>query len=237
MERIAQGKTKTRRSKIAGLAVARLADQLCRSKDGPVTAFPRRASIAAHAYGLCAIHIADGIVRHNRSWFHQPAYSQLIEADGFGGDGVEFAAAVIKGLSPRDQLEAMLGAQMAVMHWASMKCMRQVADRRGTQFEESAVAMATKLARTFAAEMEVLKRYRSGGEQKVTVQHVQVEKRGQDIVGTVTHTKSRKPALAEPADATPLLSDLRGSAKPVPGDLAYEEQAWREYVARQKTSP
>ena len=36
--------------------------------------------------------------------------------------------------------------------------------------------MATKLARTFAAEMEVLKRYRSGGKQKVTVQHV-VEKR------------------------------------------------------------
>jgi hypothetical protein len=101
--------------------------------------------------------------------FISPLYSQLIEADGFGGDGVEFAAAVIKGLSPRDQLEAMLGAQMAVMHWASMKCMRQVADRRGTQFEESAVAMATKLARTFAAEMEVLKRYRSGGEQKVTV--------------------------------------------------------------------
>jgi hypothetical protein len=92
----------------------------------------------------------------------------------------------------------MLGAQMAVMHWASMKCMWQVADRRGTQFEESAVAMATKLARTFAAEMEVLKRYRSGGKQKVTVQHV-VEKRGRSIVA-VTHAKSRKPVLAEPAE-------------------------------------
>ena len=28
--------------------------------------------------------------------FIGPLYSQLIEADGFGGDGVEFAAAVIK---------------------------------------------------------------------------------------------------------------------------------------------
>ena len=113
-------------------------------------------------------------------WRRYFVKTPLIEADGFGGDGVEFAAAVIKGISPRDQLEAMLGAQMAVMHWASMKCMWQVADRRGTQFEECAVAMATKLARTFAAEMEVLKRYRSGGKQKVTVQHV-VEKRGRSI--------------------------------------------------------
>ena len=44
------------------------------------------------------------------------------------------------------------------------------------------MAMATKLARTFAAEMEVLKRNRSGCEQKVTVQHV-IEKREQAILG------------------------------------------------------
>ena len=31
--------------------------------------------------------------------FIGPLYAQLIEADGFGGDGVEFAAAVIKGIS------------------------------------------------------------------------------------------------------------------------------------------
>ena len=52
-------------------------------------------------------------------------------------------------------------------------------------------------SRKFAAEMEVLKRYRSGGQQKVTVQHVRVGKGGQAIVGTVTHTKSRKPVLTE----------------------------------------
>jgi hypothetical protein len=159
----------------------------------------------------------------------------LFEADGFGGDGVEFAAAVIKGLSPRDQLEAMLGAQMAVMHWASMKCMRQVADRRDTSFQEPAVAMATKLARTFAAEMEVLKRYRSGGEQKVTVQHVRVGKGGRAIVGTV-NTRSRKPVLEKPADEPPVLSDQRAPATPVPGDLEYEKQAWLEYVAKKKSS-
>ena len=49
---------------------------------------------------------------------------------------------------------------------------------------------ADKLARTFAAQAEALKRYRTGGEQKVTVQHVTVNDGGQAVVGTVT-TKGR----------------------------------------------
>jgi hypothetical protein len=51
--------------------------------------------------------------------FIAPLYSQLGEADGLAGDGVEFAAAVIRGSNPHDQLEVMQVAQMAVMHWAS----------------------------------------------------------------------------------------------------------------------
>ena len=42
-----------------------------------------------------------------------------------------------------------------------------------------------KLARTFAVQMETLKRYRTGGEQRVTVQHVNVAEGGQAIVGNV----------------------------------------------------
>jgi hypothetical protein len=44
---------------------------------------------------------------------------------------------------------------------------------------------SNKLARTFAAQAEALKRYRSGGEQKMTVQHVHVADGGQAIVGNV----------------------------------------------------
>ena len=60
--------------------------------------------------------------------FIGPLYSQLINADGFGGDGVEFAAAVIAGAQPKDQLMALQTAQMAVVHWATMQFMRKVAD-------------------------------------------------------------------------------------------------------------
>ena len=45
----------------------------------------------------------------------------------------------------------------------------------------------TLRALTYATQMEALKRYRTGGEQKVTVQHVSVSEGGQAIVGNVTH--------------------------------------------------
>jgi hypothetical protein len=41
-----------------------------------------------------------------------------------------------------------------------------------------AVRAFNKLARTFAAQLEALKRYRTGGEQKVTVEHVTVNEGG-----------------------------------------------------------
>ncbi len=44
---------------------------------------------------------------------------------------------------------------------------------------------ATKMLRTFTAQMEALKRYRTGGQQKVTVEHVHVNQGGQAIVGVV----------------------------------------------------
>jgi hypothetical protein len=44
-----------------------------------------------------------------------------------------------------------------------------------------------KLARTFAAQVEALKRYRSRGDQTVRVEHVTVNEGGQAIVGNVNH--------------------------------------------------
>ena len=41
------------------------------------------------------------------------------------------------------------------------------------------------MLRTFTAQMEALKKYRTGGEQKMTVEHVHVNEGGQAIVGTV----------------------------------------------------
>ncbi len=42
-----------------------------------------------------------------------------------------------------------------------------------------------KLTRSFAAQMEALRKHRNGGKQTVTVQHVKVSEGGQAIVGNV----------------------------------------------------
>ena len=52
--------------------------------------------------------------------------------------------------------------------------------------QDSAERAFNKLTRTFATQMEALKRYRTRGEQKVTLQHVSVAEGGQAIVGNVT---------------------------------------------------
>jgi hypothetical protein len=52
--------------------------------------------------------------------------------------------------------------------------------------QDSAVNGLTKLTRTYAAQMEALKRYRSGGEQKMTVQHVHVAEGGLLVIRSVT---------------------------------------------------
>ena len=51
--------------------------------------------------------------------------------------------------------------------------------------QDSAERAFNKLTRTFAIQVEALKRYRTGGQQKVTVEHVNVHAGGQAIVGTV----------------------------------------------------
>jgi hypothetical protein len=101
--------------------------------------------------------------------------------------GINFMLSIVKGIGPRDQIEAMLAAQMAAVHVATMKFARQLARIETIQQQDSAERAFNKLARTFTTQMEALKRYRTGGEQKVTVQHVTVSEGGQAIVGNVTH--------------------------------------------------
>jgi hypothetical protein len=108
------------------------------------------------------------------------------QGKGRSENTVDFMLAVIKGIKPTDQIEAMLAAQMAAVHMASMTFARRLAHVDTIQQQDSAQNAFNKLTRTFAAQAEALKRYRSGGEQKMTVQHVHVAEGGQAIVGNVS---------------------------------------------------
>jgi hypothetical protein len=110
---------------------------------------------------------------------------------------LNFMLSVIKGIQPRDQLEAMLAAQMAAVHVGFMSLAQQLANAESVPYQDSAERALNKLARTFSTQVEALKRHRAGVEQNVTVQHVSVESGGQAVVGNVA------PALAPATPATP----------------------------------
>ena len=122
---------------------------------------------------------------------------QLINAGTQGHEPdqatVNFMLAVVKGIEPKDEIEAMLAAQMAAVHMASMTFARRLAHVDTIPQQDSAERAFNKLARTFTTQMEALKRYRTGGQQKVTVEHVTVQAGGQAIVGNVSHPGGGSP--------------------------------------------
>ena len=98
-----------------------------------------------------------------------------------------FILSVVRGVQPRDELEAMLAVQMGAVHQATMMMARRLNHVETIPQQDAAERALNKLARTYATQMEALKRYRTGGQQKVTVEHVTVNEGGQAIVGAVTH--------------------------------------------------
>jgi hypothetical protein len=115
----------------------------------------------------------------------------------------------------------MLAAQMAAVHQAILTSARQFACAEMIDQHDSAERAFNKFARTFATQMEALKRYRTGGEQKVTVQHVSVGQGGQAIVGNVTpaaREAARETAPEKAANLTPALSHSKEPPMTIIGD-------------------
>ena len=100
--------------------------------------------------------------------------------------GLNFMLSMVKGVEPRDQIEAMLAAQMAATHMQVMTFARRLKGVENIPQQDSAERAYNKLCRTFATQVEALKRYRSAGEQTVRVEHVTVNEGGQAIVGNVS---------------------------------------------------
>ena len=97
--------------------------------------------------------------------------------------------AIVKGLigiSPTDELEGMMAAQLLASHNAAMECYRRAMLAEQTfEGRRENLSQANKLSRSFAVLLEALNRHRGKGQQKVTVEHVTVNAGGQAIVGAV----------------------------------------------------
>ncbi len=75
------------------------------------------------------------------------------EQNALSHNGANFMLSVVKGIEPRDQIEAMLAARMAAVHMASMTFARRLAQVENIPQQDSAERAFNKLTRTFAAQM------------------------------------------------------------------------------------
>jgi hypothetical protein len=104
---------------------------------------------------------------------------------GEASDERKFMLSVVKETVPRDAVERMLAVQMAATHVATIRTAGMLARADMLPQYEAYDRAFNKLTRTFTSQVEALRKYRNGGRQTVTVQHVNVEDGGQAIVGNV----------------------------------------------------
>ena len=102
-----------------------------------------------------------------------------------------FMLSVVRDLAPRDPVERMLAVQMAATHVATIRAARWLANTENIPQVQAHYTGFNKLTRTFAAQIEALRKHRTGGQQKVIVEHVTVNEGGQAIVGNVQRTGGR----------------------------------------------
>jgi hypothetical protein len=103
---------------------------------------------------------------------------------------IQVAIAALRGIKPQDGTEGMLATQMVATHNAAMECLRRAMIANQTfEGRDSNLRHAAKLLSIFAKQLEVLNKNRGKGQQKVTVEHVQVQSGGQAIVGSVEHKR------------------------------------------------
>ncbi|MBR0858247.1 hypothetical protein [Bradyrhizobium liaoningense] len=149
---------------------------------------------------------------------------QLLKASVIGQKPNEpnlaFMISMMKGIAPRDSIEAMLAAQMVSVHAAAMRSACRLAFTDNLPQQESITRALTRLARTFAAQIEALGRLRSAGERAITVQNLSVQEGGKAIVGNVTQHANMIVAQAGATDTAadagpaPAREEHRGKDEP-----------------------
>jgi hypothetical protein len=179
----------------------------------PAAAF----SLLANVFSTSDAHFADGLLY------------QLANVSRTGNDltarELNTMVATVHAIGPRDPTEALLAAQMAAIHQATMVAARRLNHTETIDQQDSASNMLNKLARTFAAQIETLKRYRADGEQKVTVQHQHVNVSANQAVvginqgGAGAHEKSSQPHVPSGANeqSPPMLGHEQAVPMPMPG--------------------
>ena len=99
---------------------------------------------------------------------------------------VRAAIAALRGIKPQDEIEGMLATQMVATHSAAMECLRlSMIQKQPFEVRDNNLRHAAKLMSIFTKQLETLNRNRGKGQQKMTIEHVNVEYLGQATVGHI----------------------------------------------------
>ncbi|MEM8650071.1 MAG: hypothetical protein AAGF54_06035 [Pseudomonadota bacterium] len=102
-------------------------------------------------------------------------------------DATNQTIGVIQEIEPKDGIEALLATQMAAVHRATIDVARRCSRAESLeQFKHYERALG-RLGKTFAKQVEALKKHRSNGSQQINVkhQHVTVSDNGQAVIGDI----------------------------------------------------
>ena len=139
-------------------------------------------------------------------------------------EALNASLALIGAVAPENELEAALATQMAATHELSMEMLRRAKVADTTDAMKDYGNLATKLSRTFTAQMKTLSDWRRGGEQ--VVRHIHVGNGGQAVVAETVNLGGRRNEEIsnrghEPFAALPCADSSR-DALPVSGDEGKE---------------
>lgn len=101
--------------------------------------------------------------------------------------------ALVKGIGPTGDVEAMLAAQMVATHTMAMdSAKRALLENQTFEGRQLNLNHSVKLMRAFTQQIETLNKNRGRGQQKMTVEHVHVNEGGQAVIGNVEKKRGGK---------------------------------------------
>jgi hypothetical protein len=108
---------------------------------------------------------------------------------GISETSVNAVLAFIEAAEPKNEMEAALAIQMACTHAVTMAVLSRAGGAYGGDRHVAIMASAgARLLNAFTAQIETMRRLRSGGTQIIRIERVEVSDGGQAVIGNVKAT-------------------------------------------------
>lgn len=152
----------------------RKAPKLAKSEDGSYVVTVESKDQLQNLFGVKSNEVAEGLLNC--------AFNAL----GRGCESYQsLMVSMVNEIEPCDAIEAMLVSQLTATHVKISLFSQRIVDAENPNWREGYERSLTRLSRTFLAQMDALKKYRSSPPQSVKVGSVTVNEGGQAVVGPV----------------------------------------------------